>query len=174
MKSAYLFVISTLLLGACTGDKTAEIGAQGMNAAANIANDADRANPAVDNPNVVGVSEAANPNAPVMHFAVAEHDFGDIQAGTVVRHTFEFTNAGKSPLLIEDATASCGCTTPQWTKEPVAPGGKGSIEVQFDSHGKAGLQNKSVSIRANTQPSVTTVTIRTNVLAAPASGPAVQ
>lgn len=174
MKSTYLLLASALLLSACNSDKTVEVGTQGMNAAATLASDADRANPIVDNPNVVGETEAPNPNAPVMKFAVSEHDFGDIQPGAVVRHTFEFTNAGKSPLLIQDATASCGCTTPAWTKEPVAPGGKGTIEVQFDSHGKTGLQNKSVAVRANTQPSVTTVMIRANVLSAPANGPAVQ
>ena len=174
MKSTYLLLAGALLLGACNHEKTAEVGVQGMNAAATqAAGVADRANPAVDNPNVVSETEAPNPNAPVMRFAISERDFGDIQPGAVVRHTFEFTNTGKSPLLIQDATASCGCTTPSWTKEPVAPGAKGTIEVQFDSHGKIGMQNKSVAIRANTQPSVTTVLIKANVLPV-AAGAAVQ
>jgi hypothetical protein len=164
MKTSLILLASVLLLGSCNRDKSAEVGTQGMNAAANQASDADRANPTVDNPNVVAESEAPNPNAPIMTFAVSEHDFGDIKPGSVVRHTFEFTNTGKSPLLIQDATASCGCTTPSWTKEPVAPGGKGTIEVQFNSQGKTGLQNKSVAIRGNTQPSVTTVMIKANVL----------
>ncbi|MEJ7661957.1 MAG: DUF1573 domain-containing protein [Hymenobacter sp.] len=55
-----------------------------------------------------------------------------------MRHTFKFTNTGKSPLLIADATASCGCTTPSWTKEPIAPGATGEMEVLFDSRGKRG------------------------------------
>lgn len=164
MKIPFILLASAWLLGGCNRDKTVEVGTQGMNAAATQASDADRANPTVDNPNVVGETETPNPNAPVMRFAVAEHDFGDLKPGAVVRHTFEFTNAGKSPLLIQDATASCGCTTPSWTKEPVAPGSKGTMEVQFDSHGKTGLQNKSVSVRANTQPSVTTIMIKANVL----------
>lgn len=172
MKSTYLLLAGALLLGACNGDKTAEVGLQGMNAAATQASDA-RANPTVDNPNVVSETEAPNPNAPVMTFAVAEHDFGDLKPGAVVRHTFEFTNTGKSPLIIQDATASCGCTTPAWTKEPVVPGGKGTVEVQFDSHGKTGLQSKAVNVRANTQPSITTVMIKANVAADPA-GAAVQ
>ena len=157
-----LILASALLLGACS-DKPTEVGTQGMNAAATAASDA-TANPAVDNPNVVSENEAPNPNAPVMTFAEAEFNFGDIKADTKVKHTFTFTNTGKSPLLIEDATASCGCTTPSWTKEPVAPGAKGKMEVQFDSHGKHGIISKQVAVRANTQPSITTILIKGNVL----------
>ncbi|UYZ62163.1 DUF1573 domain-containing protein [Hymenobacter weizhouensis] len=164
--SAFL-LSGTLLLGACNNNKAAEVGAEGMNAAATAA----AANPVVDNPNVTNETEAPNPNAPVMTFAKAEHDFGDIKPGEVVKHTFEFTNTGKSPLLIETATASCGCTTPNWTKEPVQPGQKGTIEVQFDSHGKTGIQNKEVAIQANTQPSITKVTIKTNILPDGQNGP---
>ncbi|MBC6991686.1 DUF1573 domain-containing protein [Hymenobacter sp. BT491] len=157
-----LFLSSALLFGACNNNKTAEVGAEGMNAAAT--NAADAANPTVDNPNVASETEAPNPNAPVMSFAETEYNFGDIKPGDVVKHTFNFTNTGKQPLLIENATASCGCTTPNWTKEPIAPGNKGTIEVQFDSHGKSGLQNKQVAIRANTQPSITQIAIRANIL----------
>ena len=157
------FVLSSaLLLGACNRDKNAEVGTEGMNAAATAAGDA-AANPTVDNPNVTSETEAPNPNAPVMAFAETEHNFGDIKPGDVVKHTFSFTNTGKSPLLIENATASCGCTTPNWTKDPIAPGAKGTIDVQFDSHGKSGLQNKQVSIRANTQPAITQIAIRANI-----------
>jgi hypothetical protein len=156
-----------LFAGACNNDKTAEVGAEGMNAAATEA----AANPTVDNPNVSTETEVPNPNAPVMTFAEADHDFGDIQPGAVVKHTFAFTNTGKTPLLIENATASCGCTTPNWTKEPIAPGAKGTIDVQFDSHGKSGIQNKQVSVRANTTPSITTIAIKANILPDGAQGP---
>ncbi|OUJ70234.1 DUF1573 domain-containing protein [Hymenobacter crusticola] len=159
--SAFL-LSSALLLGACNRDKPTEVGTEGMNAAATAAGDA-AANPVVDNPNVASETEAPNPNAPVMTFAETEYNFGDIKPGEVVKHTFSFTNSGKSPLLIENATASCGCTTPNWTKDPIAPGAKGTIDVQFDSHGKSGLQNKQVSIRANTQPSITQIAIRANI-----------
>ncbi len=163
----------TLLLGACNNDKTTEVGSEGMNAAANQAGDA-AANPTVDNPNVAAETEAPNPNAPVMSFAETTHNFGDIKPGEVVKHTFTFTNTGKSPLLIENAQASCGCTTPNWTKEPIAPGAKGTIDVQFDSHGKTGLQNKQVAVRANTQPSITQIEIRANILGDGTNGPVVQ
>jgi len=171
MKLTSLFA-AALLLGvvACSSDKKDEVGAEGMNAAATEAADA-AANPTIDNPNVVSENEAPNPNAPVMTFAESEFDFGDIPADTKVKHTFTFTNTGKSPLLIEDATASCGCTTPNWTKEPVAPGAKGTIDVQFDSRGKQGLQSKQVNVRANTQPNITPVVIKANVLTSGANGP---
>jgi hypothetical protein len=158
----HILLAATLLLAACNNDKKTEAGAEGMNAAATAESDA--ANPTIDNPNVVNESEATNPNAPVMKFAEAEFDFGDIQPNTKVRHTFTFTNTGKSALLIEDATASCGCTTPSWTKEPVAPGAEGKMEVQFDSQGKQGIISKQVAVRANTQPSITTIVIKGIVL----------
>lgn len=157
-----IFLATALLLAACNNDKKAEVGTEGMNAAATVTSDA--ANPTIDNPNVVSENETSNPDAPVMKFTESEFDFGDIQPGSKVRHTFTFTNTGKSPLLIEDATASCGCTTPSWTKEPVAPGAEGKMEVQFDSHGKQGIISKQVAVRANTQPSITTILIKGNVL----------
>lgn len=156
-----------LFVGACNTDKTTEVGAEGMNAAATEA----AANPTVDNPNVTTETEVPNPNAPVMTFAEADHDFGDIQPGSVVKHTFAFTNTGKTPLLIENATASCGCTTPNWTKEPIAPGAQGTIDVQFDSHGKSGIQNKQVAVRANTTPTITNIAIKANILPDGAQGP---
>jgi len=157
-----ILLAAALLLSACNRDKTPEVGTEGMNAAATAASDA--ANPTIDNPNVVSENEKPNPNAPVMKFAETAFDFGDIKADTKVHHTFTFTNTGKSPLLIEDATASCGCTTPSWTKQPVAPGTQGTMEVQFDSHGKHGIISKQVAVRANTQPGITTILIKGNVL----------
>lgn len=166
----YLILAAALSLAACNREKISEAGAGGVNAGATLTNDT--TNPNVDNPNVVSENETPNPNAPVMKFAESEFDFGDIKPDTKVRHTFAFTNTGKSPLLIEDATASCGCTTPSWTKQPVAPGAQGTMEVQFDSRGKQGIINKQVAVRANTQPSITTIAIKGNVLTtSPANTP---
>jgi hypothetical protein len=160
-KISFLLAVS-LLAASCNRDKNAEAGTQGMNAAAA---DADaKANPTIDNPNVASDTEAPNPDAPVMTFAESQFDFGDIKPGAKVQHTFTFTNTGKTPLLIADATASCGCTTPNWTKEPIAPGAKGTLDVQFDSQGKQGLISKQVNVRANTQPNMTVIYIKGNVL----------
>lgn len=164
MKYPILLAIA-LFLSACNSDKTTEAGVTGVNAGAAAGSEAsDAANPVVDNPNVVSENETPNPNAPVMKFTEAEFDFGDIQPNSKVTHTFKFVNVGKSPLLIEDATASCGCTTPSWTKEPVAPNGQGEMEVVFDSQGKQGIFSKQVAVRANTQPGITTILVKGNII----------
>ena len=154
-----LLLAAALGLTACNRDRP-EAGAQGMNAAAAQAEADAKANPTIDNPNVAAETEAPNPNAPVLTFAEQQFDFSRIAPDSVVRHTFKFMNTGKSPLLIADATASCGCTTPSWTKDPVPPGGRGQLEVRFDSRGKQDIINKSVNVRANTQPAVTTIIIK--------------
>lgn len=160
----YSIALAALLLGGCNRDKATEAGTQGMNAAADDAAADAKANPTIDNPNVASDTEAPNPDAPVLTFAEKQFDFGDIKPDSKVQHVFKFTNTGKTPLLIADATASCGCTTPSWTKEAVAPGATGELEVQFDSRGKQGLISKQVNVRANTQPSITTIYIKGNVL----------
>lgn len=83
------------------------------------------------------------------------HDFGALTEGDTVEHTFAFTNTGQFPLIINNITASCGCTTPEWPREPVAPGAKSSIRVRFNSRGKVGQQNKTITVFANTDPSMT-------------------
>ncbi len=94
----------------------------------------------------------ANANAPVMKFDVESYDFGKAKAGAKITYDFEFANIGKSPLIITDATATCGCTVPEWPKEPVMPGQRGKIRVTFDSTGKSGLQDKQIIVTANTNP----------------------
>jgi hypothetical protein len=128
----------------------------------------------VHNPNVTNPEQVATAtDGPQISFRETTHDFGSIKEGEVVKHTFTFTNTGKSPLVIESASSTCGCTVPEVPKEPVAPGAEGKIEVQFNSAGKGGSQQmKVISIKANTQPEITQVNIKANVLAAPgANGP---
>ena len=107
----------------------------------------------------------ANANAPVMKFEVESHDFGKAKAGDKVTYEFAFTNTGKSPLIITDAKASCGCTVPEWPKEPVMPGQGGKIKVTFDSAGKSGLQDKQITVTANTNPARNIVHLIGEVLA---------
>jgi len=117
--------------------------------------------PAVENPNIVS-SEAVAPseNAPVITFENPEYDFGTIKQGEVVEHVFTFTNTGKSPLIIENASASCGCTVPEPPTEPIAPGEKSTINVKFNSTGKMGQQYPTVTVRANTQPNLTKISLK--------------
>jgi len=77
------------------------------------------------------------------------HDFGTIKEGTLARHSFHFKNTGSNPLLIIKAQASCGCTVPSFPKQPIAPGGEGDIQVEFDSHHRKGRQHKNVMIFSN-------------------------
>ena len=83
------------------------------------------------------------------------YNFGTLTEGDTVEHVFAFTNTGEFPLIINNVTASCGCTTPDWPHEPVAPGAKSSVRVRFNSRGKQGEQNKTITIFANTEPAMT-------------------
>ena len=107
--------------------------------------------------NEIAVVDTAN--APVFKFEKEVYDFGKITDGDVVTYDFKFKNVGNSPLIINSATASCGCTVPEYPKEPVAPGAEGVIRVVFNSAGKPGMQNKIVSITANTIPSISELNI---------------
>ena len=104
---------------------------------------------------------------PTFEWSVLEHDFGTINEGDVVEHTFTFVNNGEAPLIIESAKPSCGCTVPNWTKEPVPVGGTGEITVKFDSKGKPNIQNKTVTVTANTWPKVTTLRFKAFVTPKP-------
>lgn len=87
---------------------------------------------------------------PVMTFVEKAHDFGTIkEAGGPVSHTFEFTNTGNEPLVIINVNASCGCTRPEYSKEPIKPGKKGKIKVTYNPAGRPGEFSKDVKIRTN-------------------------
>jgi hypothetical protein len=93
-------------------------------------------------------------------FLETTYDFGEIQEGEVAEHVFQFTNTGKVPLIISDARSTCGCTVPEWSKEPILPGENSEIKVRFNSTNKSGQQNKPVTITANTYPAETIVYIK--------------
>ncbi|RZJ64394.1 MAG: DUF1573 domain-containing protein [Flavobacterium sp.] len=88
---------------------------------------------------------------PVMSFETSEHDFGTIKQGDKVQYVFKFKNAGEADLIISKAVGSCGCTVPEFPKEPIKPGASGEMKVSFNSTGKHGKQTKSVTITANTK-----------------------
>ncbi len=97
-------------------------------------------------------------------FTEEMHDFGDITEGSKQEHLFSFKNTSKVPLVITSATGSCGCTVPEWPRNPIAPGESGEIKVSFDSTGRSGRQDKQVTIEANTVPRTTVIKITSNVL----------
>ncbi|WP_236978497.1 DUF1573 domain-containing protein [Membranihabitans maritimus] len=86
-------------------------------------------------------------------FESKKFDFGTAESGDKVKNVFKFTNTGDEPLVISNVKPSCGCTTPSWPKEPIAPGESGEIEAIFDTSGKSGAQTKSITVTANTDPS---------------------
>jgi len=105
----------------------------------------------ITNP-VTASGKKVKSDLPVMEFEQVKHDFGTVVQGEKVAHTFKFTNAGGSDLVISNASATCGCTVPTWSKKPVKPGDQGSVEVVFNSSGRTGSVSKTVNILANTQP----------------------
>lgn len=111
--------------------------------------------------NKMGSQIAEKPT--LIEFEEVEFDFGDVKEGEKVQHNFRFTNTGKNPLTIDNVITSCGCTAPEWTKKPILPTETGVITVSFDSHGKAGAQQKSVTVVANTIPSQTQLFIKAHV-----------
>ncbi|MCC5919490.1 MAG: DUF1573 domain-containing protein [Cyclobacteriaceae bacterium] len=111
-------------------------------------------------------TQEVKPEGPTPEFKFDQEsfDFGQIIEGEVVEHTFRFTNTGEAPLIIEKATASCGCTVPDYSKDPIAPGGTGEILVKFNSRNKVGKRSNVVTINANTYPSVKRLTIKSDVV----------
>lgn len=100
-----------------------------------------------------------------LEFTETEHEFADIKEGELAKHEFVFKNTGTEPLYVRDAKASCGCTTPEWTKDTIAPGAEGKILVQFNSDGRPGNFTKTVTVMANTDPEATVITIKGFVIA---------
>ena len=97
---------------------------------------------------------ATKPEGPyaIVAFAKTEHDFGTITEGQTVEYTYSLKNTGTAPLVIQEAKPSCGCTVPDWTKTPIPPGGSGFVKAKFDSNGKPGVQNKTITVMSNSYP----------------------
>lgn len=85
----------------------------------------------------------------IMSFEAQTHDFGTIEEGVIASYEFEFTNTGDQPIEIAKVQASCGCTTPYWTKEVIYPGKQGKIKASYNSKGRPGPFSKSVTIQSN-------------------------
>lgn len=117
----------------------------------------------VDNPATAN-GKADSSNVPEFYFAESTHHFGEIKEGEKVSHIFKFKNTGGSQLVITQVTGSCGCTVPEYSKNPVQPGDEGEIKVTFDSNGKSGMESKSVTVLANTIPATKVLTISAEVI----------
>jgi len=97
-------------------------------------------------------------------FEKTEHDFGTINEGDIVDTVFSFKNSGKSELIITSAKGSCGCTVPEWPKEPIMPGEEGQIRVKFNSDKKPNLQQKTITLVTNTEQGKEILKIKAQVI----------
>ena len=88
-------------------------------------------------------------NSPRIEFYTSEYDFGRVYEGENVGWFFKFKNTGSKPLLIKNAYGSCGCTVPEFSKEPVVPGEEGTIKVIFNTKGRTGIQSKTITVETN-------------------------
>jgi hypothetical protein len=118
----------------------------------------------------IAKKEAAAPAVEGPSFAWTEttKDFGKIEQGKPQTHAFTFKNNGNAPLVLSNVQASCGCTTPEWTKEPIAPGASGVIKATYNA-AAAGAFSKTITVTSNTPTATTVLTIKGEVLTKPAA-----
>ena len=109
------------------------------------------------------VAPPADGKYPEFTFETIEHDFGTIKEGDEVSYDFKFKNSGEADLQITNAKGSCGCTVPDYPKNPLKPGEEGIIKVSFNSTGKVGLNTKSVTLMCNTKEGNKVIQIKANV-----------
>lgn len=102
-------------------------------------------------------------------FEETSYNFGTVsESGGKVTHVFTFKNTGNTPLILTNVRTGCGCTIPQWDRQPVAPGAKGNIRVDFDPRNRPGVFVKSITVNSNASNSVLSLTVRGSVKRAPA------
>src|SRR5690606_962638 len=140
MKKVLLFSLVSLFIISC-----------GTNATDNTNENARLESSSVD-ANEVSVDTA---NAPIITMTNDTFNFGEAKEGDKVSHEFEFVNDGNTPLIISSVTASCGCTTPNYPKQPIQPGEKSKIEVVFDTKNQPGMQHKVITMFSNAHPNRT-------------------
>jgi hypothetical protein len=113
---------------------------------------------------LIGLSYLGFAQKPAMTFTTKEHDFGTVKEEVGrISYVFEFINTGTADLVLKNVQASCGCTTPEWTKSPVTPGNKGFINVTYSTLGRPGPFSKSITVTTNTNAREI-LTIKGNVL----------
>ncbi len=165
LKNALLVIITiatlantVILLGDSDGNVSYEQSAISTPVVSNAA-----ANPAIQQDlQEATVIENVGPTTNIQ-FAEMEYDFGDIEQNTTNPKVFTFTNTGNEPLIISDAKGSCGCTVPDYSRQPIAPGETGEISVVYSPGKQVNQQTKTITVTANTEPATTVLRIKANV-----------
>ena len=111
----------------------------------------------------LGESSEGPSGQSLISFSKLSHDFGTIIDGEMVVCYFDYENIGEIELVITSVEATCGCTTPDWTREPLKPGEKERLKIIFDAKGRSGAQRKVVTVMSNTDNSPVRLTIKANV-----------
>jgi hypothetical protein len=107
------------------------------------------------------------PVKPSINLTEKEFNFGTVkETDGVITHDFRFTNTGKAPLIINEVKSSCGCTVPEWTREPVLPGKSGTISVSFNPGKQSGTISKSIQINSNADVPQVTIQVKGVVIPA--------
>ncbi len=114
----------------------------------------------------VGANAQSADTTLVIQFASVVHDYGTIQQGSDGGCEFTFENKGKTPLVLSNVRASCGCTVPTWPREPILPGSTGVIKVMYNTN-SIGNFNKSITVTSNAKNSNVNLSIKGNVVAKP-------
>lgn len=136
MKRIFILLVTPIALIACTGDSGIDEEQRKVDYAEYI-----------DDPTEIS-------------FEQMDYDFGTVKEGDQVKHTYKFKNTGDKSLILINVKGSCGCTVPEdWPKNPIEPGGTGEIKVVFDSQDRVGNVRKNVRVEANTNPSLSILTL---------------
>ena len=133
-----------LALGACSTEKTEEATTSSEKEAVEVQE--------VNQPNEQSAEAASEGRFAAYEFESNDYDFGKVDEGTIVEHTFRFKNVGEVPLVVQEAKGSCGCTVPEKPENPIPVGEYGEIKVKFNSQGRTGSQSKTVTLTSNTNP----------------------
>jgi hypothetical protein len=175
---ALTLLVNTYFLASKKGDRTGKVSATSTAVAEQDANTA-LTPPANGNPNPdmttmvnpgethaldpASMTPPSNQKSTAISFATYQHDFGKIKQQSTNKYAFKFTNTGDEPLIITNAVGSCGCTVPNYPKEPIAPGKSATIDVEYKPGEQKGSQEKQVTITANTNPAETILKIKADV-----------
>lgn len=161
--------VAVLGLASCNNEKAADSAEAASTTTTNAQTETPSLATSADAATRTATQTPAVPAGPTtqINFTETSFDYGTIMQGEVVEHVYSFKNTGNEPLIISNAKGSCGCTVPEWPKEPIPVGGSGEIMVRFDSKNKGKVggnpQTKTVTVTANSDPADTRLYIKGTV-----------